>query len=238
VAGDTCNAGESERRASLLFGDPSDGIRSCFAPFLNRLVEYRLDANAQWGFGTHIVPESAVNISATIMVSTQRVGTSKENFYWVHTLEVVSIWQTKSYAKQGSAATETGSMPVESPRFHVRMVQTECDKIDHIIHRPDVSAQALDLARGLPSIILLAIPSEVDYEADVRHQSLHGPSSALWSIRRILRHDSASQHMTHVKRFVNDTRAPLRLRDGLTLPLRDETWYMCERERKGSGWQG
>ena len=46
-------ANQHERRtATLLYGVPSDGFQSCFAPFLHRQVEYQLNANAAWGFGT------------------------------------------------------------------------------------------------------------------------------------------------------------------------------------------
>ena len=45
-------ANQHERRtATLLYGVPSDGFQSCFAPFLHRQVEYQLNANAAWGFG-------------------------------------------------------------------------------------------------------------------------------------------------------------------------------------------
>ena len=221
-----------ERRTLVLPG--SGGLRSCFAPFLNRQVEYRVDANAVWGFGKHVVKESTANVSANVIVSTQLTSTGQEKSYWIHTLEVVRVWSTKSYAGQGAPQTETESMPVQSARFLVRIVQTQCDRLGDIIHSPDVSPEKLAFARGLASIILLTLPSgaDTDFEEEVLHDGPNGPRPALLSIHRrqpsALRDHSDSDNdaqnfVTHVTRLLNESEAPIVLHeDGSEVPLRDE----------------
>jgi hypothetical protein len=215
-----------ERRTLALPG--SGGVRSCFAPFLNRQVEYTVNANAVWGFGNHVVKESTANVSANVLVSTQLASREKTS-YWVHTLEVVRIWTTKSYAGQGSPRTETESMPVQSSFFRVRIVQTQCDRLGDIIHSPDVSPEMLEFARGLVSIILLTLPSgaDTDFEEEVLHDGPNGPRPALLSIHRdrqpsALR-DDEQNFVTHVTRLLNESKAPIVLHeDGSEVPLRDE----------------
>jgi len=148
------------RRASLLHGATSDGMQECFAPFLHRQVEYHLEANAAWGFGSHVAKDST-NVSATVLVSTQ-LAAGRDKLSWVHTLEVVRLWRTKSYAAAGSPQTVTASMPDDSARFRIRIFQRECNALDDIIHSPDVSPQEVDFARGLANMIVFALPSGTD----------------------------------------------------------------------------
>ena len=228
-------ANQHERRtATLLYGVPSDGFQSCFAPFLHRQVEYQLNANAAWGFGNHATKHSTANVSAIVRVSTQLGSAgSKETVFWVHTLEVVRMWSTKSYADNGSPQTQTQSNPRESPRFRVRIVQRECSKFSDIIHSPHVSAEELKFAHGLAPMILFSLPSADDVESEIHQEGPHGPRPALFSIHRVrnpnaLKSDDRQKrgqthmYVTHVKSLVNETKAPIRLSDGTAVPLRDE----------------
>ena len=206
------------RRASLLHGATSDGMQECFAPFLHRQVEYHLEANAAWGFGSHVAKDST-NVSATVLVSTQ-LAAGRDKLYWVHTLEVVRLWRTKSYAAAGSPQTVTASMPDDSARFRIRILQRECNSLDDIIHSPDVSPQEVDFARGLASMIVFALPSGTDLGESIRHDdSRHGHRTALLSIHRV---KDFGQYVTHVTRVVNETRSSIFLDNGNTVPLRDE----------------
>ena len=216
--------GGHRRRALTLAGKSPDGVHSCFAPFLDRQVEYRLVANAMWGFGAHAIPDSTANISATVLVSTE-LGSAchfEEQSCWMHTISVINIRHVTSYAMHGSPETITESMPSESAGFRVQIVQSECDKFDYILHSPDLSQQALDFARGVSSMILFALPSLEPFEKIVRHEGLHGDSPALLSVRRRLHPQQGKGHVTHVQKKLNETKAPIRLDDGQTVHLRNE----------------
>ena len=209
------------RRASLLSGAASEGLQRCFAPFLHRRVEYRLEANAAWGFGHH---DSTVGVSATVLVSTELAGETKNALpAWVHTLDIMGMVHSKSYAGHGSPQTVTSLTPVNAGQFRVRIVQTDCNRFDDIIHSPRVSPQELDFARGLVSMIVFALPSDdARFRAQILQAGLHGPR-ALLSINR---DTDLGKRVTHVKRLINETRSSLSLEDKDAAPLRDEISYV------------
>ena len=215
-------AGASLRLASQLTGS-SGAIPSCFAPFMNRRLEYRFDANGVWYMGAHAAPDSA-NISAVVLVSTHFESTDRIEHRWVHSLEVVKMWQTKSYAKYGAPNTETQSMPIDL-KFTAHIVQTDCDKFDEILHSPDLPSQALDIVRGLALMLMLALPSDDDFESVIPNAGLSGQSPALLSTSKHRDTQSKSQFRssTHVKKLINETQAFVQLDNGETLPVRDET---------------
>ena len=215
-------AGNTNRRASLLTGS-SGAITRCFAPFLHRRLEYKYEANGVWSMGAHAVPESA-NISAEVLVSTHLESTNNIKHRWVHTLEVVRMWQTKSYAKNGAPDTETKSMPIDL-QFLVQIVQTDCEKFDEILHSPNLPPEALDFARGLAAMLILALPSDDNFQSIIRHGGLFGQSSTLLSTskHRDIQSKSQSRGTTHVKKLINETHGFIQLDDGEKLPLRDET---------------
>ena len=214
--------GGHRRRAVTLVGKSPDGLHTCFAPFLDRQVEYRLVANAMWGFGAHVISDSTANISATVLVSTERGSACKAQSCWVHTIGVLNIRQVKSYAMHGSPETQTESMPSESAGFRVRFLQTQCDDLDEIWHSPGVTPQALDFARGLSSMILFALPSEEPFEKIVRREGPNGASPTRLSVRRRPHPQPGKGHVTHVHKSVNESKAPIRLDNGQTVHLRNE----------------
>jgi len=209
------------RRASLLSGAASEGLQRCFAPFLHRRVEYRLEANAAWGFGHR---DSTVGVSATVLVSTEVAGETKNALpAWVHTLDIERMWHSKSYASHGSPQTVTSSIPVNAGQFRVRIVQTDCNRFDDIIHSLHVSPQELDFARNLVWMIVFALPSEdAHLRVTIQENGLHGPRSLL-SINHVT---DLGKQVTQVKRLINVTRSPLVLEDKHAIPLRDEISYV------------
>jgi len=211
------------RRAMTLAGKSPDGLHTCFAPFLDRQVEYRLLANAMWGFGAHVIPDSTANISATVLVSTELGSACKKaQPCWVHTIGVLNVRHVKSYAMHGSSETQTESMPSESAGFRVRFLQTSCDNFDEILHSPGLTPQALDFARGLSSMILLVLPSEAPFEKIVRHEGQNGAIPTRLSVRRRPHPQPGQGHVTHVHKSVNESKAPIRLDNGQTVHLRNE----------------
>jgi len=131
---------------------------------------------------------------------------------------------SKSYAGHGSPQTVTSLTPVTAGQFRVRIVQTDCNRFDDIIHNAHVSPQELDFARGLASMIVFALPSDdARFRATIQHATgLHG-QRALLSINRVT---ILGKHVTHVKRLTNETRSPLFLEDRNAAPLRDEISYV------------
>ena len=206
---------KERRRASLLSGASSDGMQECFAPFLHQQVEYRLESNTTWGFGSHVATDS---MSATVLVSTQLAGGHKLS--WVHSLEVMQIRRKKAYGAEESPRTATASMSDDSDRFRIRIVQRECNAMDDIIHSADVSVEEEDFARGLANMIIFALPSDTVLGETIWHDdSLHGHRTALLSIYRV---KDLSKYVTHVTRLVNETRRPIFLANGNTAPFRYE----------------
>ena len=216
--------GDQHRRAASRLLEASDGSGSCFAPFLGRRVEYRLNAAAAWGFGKHTVSDRTANISAVVHVSSQLAGARESKPHWLHAIEVEGISQSKTYAKRGAPQTATASMPLESARFRVLITQRDCGRFDDIHYDPTVPPAALEIARGLALMIPLALPSQAEVEAVIEYTDFHGASPALLSIRRQAHANHLSgNYTTRMRRSVNVTKAPLWLDDGRALPLRDET---------------